>query len=138
MRISPKLALTTTAVLVAIGLLWVGFVEGGRGQTTINQGSGSQGPAVAGQYPHRFINQHIAAEIMAAPAVPGFADTGASPAAPQPQDNVPALALSGTVIASLVMLALAFARFQAVHPAVHSETATPRRTRLVTSGPPQL
>ena len=138
MRITPKLALTTTAVLVAIGLLWVGFLEGGRGQTTINQGSGSQGPAVAAQYHHQFVNQYIAAELMPAPAVPEFADTGASPAALQPQDNVPALALSGTVIAALVMLSLAFARFQAVHPAVHAETATPRRTHLVASGPSQL
>ena len=137
MRITPKLALTTTAVLLAIGLLWVGFVEGGRGQTTVIHGSGT-----SAQYPHQFINQNIAAEIMAASAVPGVPQTGASPAARHPQDNVPVLALSGTVIAGLVMLALAFARFQAVHPAVRPavrpETPTPRRTRLVTSGPPQL
>ena len=136
MRITPKLAFTTTAILVAVGLLWVGFVEGGRGQ--ISDSLGSQGAGVAGQYP----NQFIAARTMTAPAVPGFADTGALPAAPKPQDNVPALALSGSAIASLVMLALAFARFQSIHPgvnpAVGSETANPRRARLVTSGPPQL
>ena len=136
MRITPKLALTTTAILVAVGLLWVGFVEGGRSQLSGNQGSPVSG--AAGQYP----NQFIAAGTITAATIPGFALTGASPAAPQPKDNVPALALSGTVIVSLVMLALAFARFQTVRPtvepAVRSETATRRRTRLVTTGPPSF
>ena len=135
MRITPKLALSTTAILVAVGLLWLGFVEGGRSQ--ISSGQGSQVSGVAGQFP----NQLIAAGTMTAWAVPGIAETGASPATSQPQDNVPALALGGSVIASLVMLAVAFARFQAVHPPVvsgDSGMAAPRRNRLVTSGTPQL
>ncbi|PKB64955.1 MAG: hypothetical protein BZY80_01170 [SAR202 cluster bacterium Io17-Chloro-G2] len=129
MRITPKLALTTTAVLMTVGLLWTGFVEGGHSRTVISQGAG-----VAGQYP----NQMIAAGTLTAPAVPGFADTGPLAASHQPQDNVPALALSGSVIASLVMLTLAFARFQGVHPAADPGTATPRRDRFATSGTPQL
>lgn len=129
MRITPKLALTTAAILMAIGLLWLGFVEGGRTPATISHGAG-----VAGQNP----GQLIVVTKMTASAIPGFAQTEASPAAAQPQDNVPALALSVAVIAFLVMLALAYARFQAVPPAVHAERATSRRTRLVASGPPQL
>ena len=129
MRFTPKLALTTTAVLVAFGLLWVGFVESGRSQTTISRGSGA-----AVQSPH----QLIAAQPMVALAVPGISQTGTSPATPQPKDNVLALAVSGSVIATLIMLALAIARFQSVHPTARPEMATSRRARLVTSGAPQL
>ena len=124
MRISPKLALTTTAVLVAVGLLWVGFVEGGGGQSSHRSGT-------SGQYLNQFVNKHIAPKTMAASAITGFPGTGASPAGLKSQDNVPALALSATLIASLVMVALAIARFQAVHPTVrpivlHATAATRR------------
>lgn len=123
MVFTPKLAIATAAVLVAIGLLWVGFVESGRSQTSMTQGFGVQavnglGFGVAAQSHSRL----IAAEPMVVS---------------HPKDNIPALAVSGSVIAAMIMLALAFARFQTVHPAAHSEMATPRRRRLVTSGASQ-
>lgn len=113
MVFTPKLAFATAAVLVAIGFLWVGFVESGRSQISLKQGFG-----VAAQSNARL----IAAEPMVVS---------------QPKDNIPALAVSGSVIAAMIMLALAFARFQTVRPAAHSEMATPRRPRLVTSGASQ-
>ena len=60
MVFTPKLALITTAVLVAVGLLWLGFVESGRSQATITQGIGTQG-FVAAAPSH---SQLIAAEAM--------------------------------------------------------------------------
>lgn len=113
MLFTPKLALTTTAVLVAVGLLWVGFVESGRSQATISQGTG-----IAAQT-H---SQLIAAEPMSVS---------------HPKDNVPALTVSGSAIAALTMLALVVARFQTVHRSGQSEMATPYRPRLVTSGASQ-
>lgn len=109
MRITPKISLIATAILMTFGLLWLGFAEGRMGQATASQGIG-----VAGQYP----NQFIGAETMTAAAPAWVSGNVASsqvskgPGA-KPKDNVPALALSGSVIASMVMLALAFARIQA-------------------------
>ncbi len=125
MRITPKLALTSAALLMSIGLLWVGFVESGASQTNVSQGIG-----VAGKYPHQF----IAAETMSDSAIFGLPRTGATQTPLQSKDNVPALALSGSAIAALVMLALAFARFQGVHPG----TATSRRTRFATVAEAQI
>ena len=129
MRLTPKLALTTAAVLLAVGLLWVGFMENGRERATAGQGFGA---SVASQY------RLIAGGPMAASAIPRISQTGASPADLRPNDNVTALALSGTVVAAMVMLALGFARFHTGQPTGDPVTATPRRTRLATSGPPQL
>ena len=123
MVFTPKLALITTAVLVAVGLLWLGFVESGRSQATIAQGIGTQG-FVAAAPSH---SQLIAAEAMPVS---------------HPEDNVAALAVSGSVIAALIMLALAFARFQTLNPpghaSIHPEMTSTRRPRLVTSGASQL
>ena len=123
MVFTPKLALATAAVLVAIGLLRVGFVESGRSQTSMAQGFGAQ--AVNSQGFGATAQSH-GGLIAAEPLVVSH-----------PKDNVPALAVSGSVIAAMIMLALAFARSQTVHPAAHSEMATSRRPRLVTSGASQ-
>lgn len=132
MRITPKVALTTTAILVAVGLLWVGFLEGGRGQTFGSQGGQVSG--VAGQYP----NQLFAAGAMTASALPGFQQTGVSRSDPKAQDNLLALALSSSVIVSLGIVALIFARSQKVSPTMNPGMAALRRTRLAAGGTPQL
>ena len=121
MIITPKLALTTTAILMAIGFLWIGFVE-----STPSRGTTSQGIGAAGQYPVQF----IAANTIVASGDAAISGHGASAMAQQSKDNVPVLVLSATAIVLVIMGVFTYVWFQAA-PAVvsvsrlHRPTVTP-------------
>ncbi len=107
MLIAPKLALITTAFLMTVGLLWVGFVETGRSQIMMNGAA-----AVVTHNPDRF----IAAETMAASRVSAIFGSQGSSAAASNDNNAMALTLSASAITVLIMVTLGFARFRPTGP----------------------
>ena len=107
MLIAPKLALITTAFLMAVGLLWVGFLESGRSQVMMNGAAG-----VVTHNPDRF----IAAETMAASGVCAIFGSEGSSAAASNNNNSMALTVSASAITMLIMVTLGFARFRPTGP----------------------
>ena len=109
MLIAPKLALITTAFLMAAGLLWVGFVESGRSQVVMNGAAG-----FVTHNPDRF----IAAETLAASGVSAIFGSQGSPAAVADDNNSMALKVSASAITVLIMVTLGFARFRPTSPSL--------------------
>ena len=122
MIIAPKLVLITTAILMAVGLLWVGFVESGRSQVMMNGAAG-----VVTHNPDRF----IAAETMAASGVSAIFGSEGSRVAAANNNDAMALTVSATAITVLIMVTLGFARFRPRGPSfAHTVRRLPERFRF--------
>lgn len=122
MLIAPKVALITTAFLMAVGLLWVGFVESGRSQEMMNGAAG-----VVTHNPDRF----IAAETMAASRVSAIFGSQGSPVAASNDDEATALRVSASAITMLIIVTLGFARFRPTGPSfAQTVRRLPKRFRF--------